>query len=208
MQTKNKKLVYGVGINDADYAVQKFEYMGRLNGKKLSKRIWTCPYYSKWSGMLERGHSDKFKRKQPSYKDVTVCTEWHRFSNFKSWMEKQDWEGKELDKDILFPGNKVYSPATCVFVLRIINTFILESNSTRGEYMIGVQYHSSTGKLRAVCNNPITKKRESLGLFFCEQAAHNAWLSRKLELAKELAAEQSDPRVAKALIERYENYGE
>lgn len=35
------------------------------------------------------------------------------------------------------------------------------------------------------------------------QEAHEAWLKRKLELAHLLAAEQEDPRVAEALINRY-----
>ena len=30
---KSKKLVYGVGINDADYVVKKFETIGYVNGK-------------------------------------------------------------------------------------------------------------------------------------------------------------------------------
>lgn len=61
-------------------------------------------------------------------------------------------------------------------------------------------------KFRAQCCNPLTKKAEYLGSFDSANEAHIAWLRRKLEFAKLLAAEQDDPRVAKALIERYENY--
>lgn len=64
----------------------------------------------------------------------------------------------------------------------------------------------SVGKYQSNCSNPFTKKRENLGLFGCEIEAHQAWLKRKLELAHLLAAEQTDSRVAKALIERYTNY--
>jgi glutaredoxin 1 len=39
-----------------------------------------------------------------------------------------------------------------------------------------------------------------------ELEAHQAWLKCKQEVALEFAAEQTDPRVAKALIDRYENY--
>ena len=59
-----------------------------------------------------------------------------------------------------------------------------------------------------MCRNTFTKKQEYLGLFTCEVEAHQAWLKRKLELAHLLAAEQTDGRVAKALIERYTNLGE
>ena len=41
----------------------------------------------------------------------------------------------------------------------------------------------------------------------CPNEAHKAWLKRKQELAILLAAEQTDDRVAKAIIDRYMNYG-
>lgn len=49
----------------------------------------------------------------------SVCEEWLTFSNFKRWMEQQDYEGKALDKDLLVSQNKTYSSETCVFVPRI-----------------------------------------------------------------------------------------
>lgn len=71
------------------------------------------------------------------------------------------------------------------------------------EMLIDVVLDKRTGKFRAQCSNPFTKKLEHLGLFTSEQEAHEAWRKRKLELAHELAAIQTDPRVAKALIEHY-----
>ena len=118
-------------------------------------------------------------------------------------MEKQDWEGKQLDKDILIKGNKIYSAETCVFVTPMVNTFTNDQGLKRGEWPIGANYHKASEKFLAQCRNPVTKKLEHLGLFTCEQEAHNSWLKRKLELAHELAAIQTDPRVAKALIDRY-----
>lgn len=84
---KHKKtLIAGIGVNDETGTVRD------------------CMFYRTWRGMIKRGYSDVFKDKNKSYKDVTVCKEWHLFSNFKKWMEQQDWEGKELDKDILYPN--------------------------------------------------------------------------------------------------------
>lgn len=191
--SKSGKLVYGVGINDADYAVYKY----------VDTKRETCPYYSVWVGMLERGYSDKLKNKHPTYKDVIVCKEWHSFTTFRVWMTQQDWAGKQLDKDILTEGNKVYSPDTCVFVDKVINTFITDSTASRGEYPIGVSWNKRRNKFIGYCKNPFTHKLEYLGYFLCPNQAHLAWKARKHELACQLADLQTDERVATALRLRY-----
>lgn len=203
MKPKNKKLVYGVGINDAGYDVQKFETIGYAGGKQKKKRVWVCPYYSRWVDMLKRCYSAKLQDRCPTYKDSTVSDEWLTFSVFKGWMEKQNWKGNQLDKDLLFEGNKLYSAETCVFVTQTVNKFTTDRGNDRGEWLIGVGWHKSKEKFQSRCSNPFTNKREHLGSFTCEQEAHEIWLKRKLELAHELAAIQTDPRVAKALIDRY-----
>lgn len=202
---KAKKLIHGVGINDADYAIVKFETT-IVNGKQKRKLIWICPYYHTWKSMLQRCYSIKYQERRPTYIGCTVSEEWLTFSNFRVWMMTQDWQDKQLDKDLLFEGNKVYSADTCVFVTRMVNLFTTDSSAARGEFLIGVSWHKPAGKFQANCSNPFTKKGEYLGLFDCEQEAHEAWLKRKLELAKELAEIQSDERVAEALIDRYSNY--
>lgn len=191
---KKTKLVYGVGVNDADYPVYKYE-----NGKQ----VWMCPYYQTWRSMLSRAYIDKYKQKHPTYQDVTVSEEWHSFMRFRAWMEAQDWEGKHLDKDILFQGNKVYSPDTCVFVDGAVNNFLTDSSATRGEWPIGVSWHEPSQRFRSNCNNPFTKKNEHLGYFHCPNQAHLAWKKRKHEFACQLAEIHVDKRVADALRIRY-----
>ena len=202
---KKEKLVQDVGINDADYIVAIKETIGYENGKQKQKLVWICPFYKKWESMLKRCYSTKYQENYPTYEGCSVCEDWLVFSNFKHWMENQDWEGKELDKDLLIMGNKVYSPQVCVFVDQKINSFIIEPRASRGEYMIGVYWHKEKKRFRAQCRDG-SGKNKHLGYFDTELEAHKAWLAFKLEQAKILAAEQTDPRVAKALIERYENY--
>ncbi len=207
MKNKTKKrLVCGVGVNDADYAVRKYEENGYVNGKRKQRLVWECPFYRVWKSMLERCYSNKTQEKNPTYKGCSVSEEWLLFSNFRGWMVTQDWDGKHLDKDLLLEGNKVYSAETCVFVTRMVNNFTLDRGNDRGEWMIGVNWHKGNNKFRSRCCNPFTKRGENLGYFDSELEAHNEWLKRKLELAKELATIQTDERVAKALIERYTNY--
>lgn len=206
MRVKTKKLVYGVGLNDSGYVVQKFETVGYVDGKRKQKLVWTCPYYKTWKDMLNRCYSTKWQEKYPTHTDCSVSEEWLTFSNFRSWMEKQDWQGKQLDKDLLFEGNKIYSHKTCVFVTQMVNSFTIDRGASRGEWLIGVYWDKGANKFQAKCSNPLSGEQEYLGYFTCEQQAHQAWLKRKLEIAHLLAAEQEDPRVAKALIARYTNY--
>jgi len=193
--------VHGVGVNDADYPVHRTE---KINGKR--KTVWRCHFYTVWADMIYRCYSLAGLRNNPTYLGCSVCEEWLRFSNFKAWMEKQDWEGNYLDKDILKIGNKIYSPEFCVFVSRQVNNFVLERNSLRGKYKIGAHLEKQTGRFRVGCRNPFTGGSELLGRFDTEDEAHLAWLSKKLEHARRIASLQKDSRVAKALIDRYENY--
>ena len=55
----------------------------------------------------------------------------------------------DLDKDILFKGNKVYSPETCAFVPHEINTLFVNRKACRGELPVGVYYDTEKGKYRA-----------------------------------------------------------
>ena len=186
---KKPRKVYGVGINDADYAV-------RPRGPD-GKQLW-CPYYRAWSGMLKRAYCPKFHARQPTYIGVTVCEEWHSFMAFRAWMETQDWEGKQLDKDIIAPGNKVYSPDTCVFVSPNLNTLLLDSAATRGEWPIGASLHKRDKKFYAYIKEG--GKQRHLGSFTCPHEAHMAWRKAKARIVLVAAREQDDPRVYAGLL--------
>lgn len=185
---EENSLVYGIGINDADYVVRN------------------CPYYSRWKHMIKRCYSEKFISDTPSYIGCHVIPEWHYFMTFRAWMEKQDWKDKHLDKDLLVKGNRLYGPDTCVFIDQAVNKFILENDKNRGACPIGVDFVKRSGKYRALCKDVKTGKVKYLGTFKDSELAHQAWLTFKLEQAKILASQQLDPRVSKAIIERYENY--
>lgn len=97
------KKVRGVGINDSITPIHTV-----VNGKRAM-----CPFYRVWSNMLDRCYGNS---ELNGYDSVSICEEWLTFSNFKIWMEKQDWQGKQLDKDILSKGgSKTYSPSTAMF---------------------------------------------------------------------------------------------
>lgn len=188
-----KRLVYGVGINDVSYVVRSTK-----NG-----RAFHCPYYQTWARMLERCYSEKYQENKKAYQGCSVCIDWHTFSNFKSWMKNQNWEGKQLDKDLLVKGNKIYSPETCIFIDRLVNAFILNIKHDRRDLPVGVSFNKDKGKYQSGCSNPFTKGMDYLGYFDCANEAHKAWKNRKHEIACKLADLQADPRVAEALRTRY-----
>jgi hypothetical protein len=190
--SKRNKLKYGVGVNDADYEV-------------YPKRKDRCPFYAKWKDMLHRCYSSAFHKNNPTYIGCTVCPEWLTFSAFRKWMESQHWQGLELDKDILFVGNKIYSPETCVFIPSLVNLFTIDCGASRGAYLIGCNWNKRSNKFMARCNNPFSGKREYLGLYDSELDAHEAWRKRKWALAYQLAASSyvNDYRISNALRSRY-----
>lgn len=184
-----RKLIHGVGVNDSEVPV---ESSSRNSEGKLIN-IYRCPFYNRWLAMLERCYSKTFKLKFPTYMDVTCCEEWLLFSNFKSWMEQQDWEGKHLDKDLLVYQNKVYSPETCVFIPQELNSFLVRNDVNRGELPLGVTLcslihgiYQPSKKYAAYCGHSLTKngKRTScvLGRFYTKEDAHRAWQQEKMRL--------------------------
>lgn len=188
-----KATVFGVGVNDAGYPVAR-----KVNGKQVM-----CHFYSTWRNMIKRCYCKKYQEIKPTYIGCSVDPEWLTFSNFKRWMEKQDWQGKHLDKDIIISGNKVYSPNSCAFVDQLTNSFIADAAAIRGRCAVGVYFYGRYNKFSANCGNPFTKKREFLGYFDSEVDASNAYLKRKREHAVNLATIQSDERVMVALLRMY-----
>jgi hypothetical protein len=154
--------------------------------------------------MLARCYSEVELAKHPSYLDVTVCEDWRIFSRFKSWMENQEWEGSELDKDVINPGSKVYCPENCAFIPMSLNKFLTNIN----QEFTGVSWHKKTKKFRAQCNNPFSGKREHIGYFRDKESAHAAWVERKVAIAIEIAESGliNDERVVSALCSRIPEY--
>ena len=168
--------------------------------------------YQKWQSMLKRCFDNKYKEKEPTYKDVTCCNRWLCFANFLEDLEilKQEynWSKDEkltLDKDILHKGNKIYSLENCVLVPDWINLLFIKKDANRGSYPVGVTYHKIAKKYRAQCN--INGKQTRLGLYSTPEQAFNAYKIAKENEIKRIANEcvskgyiVKDSRLYKAMI--------
>ena len=190
-------LAYGVGILDI-HPVTKHKEFPIIEGKRQQILTWTCPYYKKWRSLLTRCYS---KGANLVYKDCYVCDEWLTFSNFKSWMETQNWKGRQLDKDLVVRGNKLYSPATCVFITSRVNTFLAISvaSSRKGNQPLGVYYHKRDKKFIAKCGDGSKGNSHICGYFDDSFVAHRSYQQRRLEIITNFITDETDERVIKGL---------
>ena len=99
------------------------DYKPKIDGKATKE-------YEDWNKMLQRGFDKEFKLRCPTYKDVTVNEECFCFQDFCKWREQNyyeiDDEIMELDKDILYKGNKEYSFDTMIYVPHRINSLFIK----------------------------------------------------------------------------------
>ena len=144
--------------------------------------------YNTWIHMLSRCYSDIYQAKRPSYIGCEVCDEWLNYQNFAEWYYDNYYELENeimnLDKDILYKYNKIYSPETCIFVPQSINSLFIKSDAIRGELPIGVSKRSN--KYQARCCDG-TRNRVCLGMYDTPEEAFYAYKEYKERLIKEIA---------------------
>lgn len=116
------------------------------NGKRILHNE-----YKIWSGMHKR--AGNFDGKHPSYVNVTVCEEWWNFQNFAKWYNENVYIIKDdflcIDKDILNPENRIYSPQTCCLVPNSINEVFKDfRNYKHDDLPIGVTRRTDSKSIR------------------------------------------------------------
>jgi hypothetical protein len=158
--------------------------------------------YVKWSSLINRCYNSKIQNRQSSYIGCYVVEEWHNFQNFGEWYKEnwKPWMDKtwQLDKDILIKGNKVYSPETCCFVPKYINTIFSNRKKERGEYPIGVQKVNNSFIVSVGKRN----NQKHKGCYKNFEEAFQVYKKEKENHIREVAdewKEKLDPRVYNAL---------
>ena len=188
-KVKNRKPIYGIAINDI------YDKPTNKDGS-----------YIIWSSMLKRCFDEKYKSKNPTYKDCTICEEWLHYSNFRRWAENTQngyMAGYQLDKDILVKGNKIYSPETCCFVPKDINTLLIEPKSRRSKYTAGVYKKSR----KFVAHLSRYGKIVRVGSFNSLEEALIARKQAKEEYIKEVAQKYySDGKITKRVYDALMKY--
>lgn len=133
--------------------VFKMGYIGVGAHAACINRIHT-PAYKAWKSMLMRCYCEKSLNRTSVYHGCSVCNEWLDFQVFADWYVNHEHYhlGYCLDKDLLVPGNKVYSPSTCSLVPQELNNILSDRKSDRGNYPVGVSFNKEKGKFGAQLN--------------------------------------------------------
>lgn len=159
---------------------------------------------SLWWSMVQRcTPGNPMQNKSPTYSGCTVSDNFKDFQYFANWCNNQigfldkDEAGRffEIDKDLL-STTKIYSEDTCCFVPKEINSFFAKNKKNRGEYLVGVGWHTPSKRFRARCGGV------ELGKFETEMEAYLTYKQCKEALAKQLALKYNarlDPRVIDVL---------
>ena len=177
------------------------KYQSKINYKLTNQ-------YLIWMEIIIRSYDENFHKKHPTYKDCTVCEEWHNFQNFAKWYDENYYkipgEKMQIDKDILIKGNKIYSPDTCVFVPQRINALFIKSQNSRGKYPIGVTYHKKKYDSRVTINY----KTLHLGSYSTPEEAFQAYKVAKENHIKQVADEYKSkyPQFPKKLYDAMYSY--
>ncbi|MEG4674367.1 hypothetical protein [Enterobacter cloacae] len=171
---KPRQLCYGIGKNDADFCIQL-----KIDGKCFQHRG-----YKTWKNIIQRCYSKESILKFPTYASCSVTDEWLNFSGFFKWWKANFREGWVVDKDLLHPGNKIYSPEHCLYVPEALNNFVISREAKRGNSTIGTAFDDRLGMYRASIS--LGKgRRQHLGTHKTEEDAYAAWLNAKLKLAEQ-----------------------
>jgi hypothetical protein len=185
-------LVFGRGV------YEKGKYKGSINGRHTKEKHL-------WAGILQRCYSKEYHQLKPTYETCTASDNFRNFQYFAGWCNHQvgfgldDWQ---LDKDLLFSGNKLYSEDTCIFIPSHINMLLVKQSYPKiNATPQGVFFRKDSGKYRAICQS--SKEKTNLGDYLTPEEAFSVYKEFKEGAIKSLAElykDRLDDRAYTALV--------
>lgn len=178
---KGKNRIYNIDGNKANNYYKNIIYVdnqeyydlsiGKININDLGRQQEYMPYitarknraYLIYNAIYKRCYDTEYKRYHQHYKEATMYEGWRNDPElFIEWYESNyyecDDENMQVDKDLLFPGNKEYHPLKCCILPQKINNILSNSKKhyTRDtsiltrkinkELPIGVRYDNAREK--------------------------------------------------------------
>lgn len=174
--------------NPYDRTVFNIGYLGAGRHKmqypdtKTNTKTYMC-----WKNMLDRCYGKQNKNLHPAYFEISkICDEWLNFQTFADWYEEKEYkvDGRlHLDKDILFPGNKIYAPDRCLLVPQRINMLFVNKPNNRG---------LPNGIRKCVNGYGAKYNHEELGIYMTLEEAYSVYVQKKKEEIIRIANEYKD----------------
>ena len=94
------------------------------------------PEYCSWQDIIERCHVKERKALHPAYYGISECCQtWLDYQVFADWYNEHQYNINErihVDKDLKFPGNKIYSPQHCILLPQSLNAMVINVPNKRG----------------------------------------------------------------------------
>ena len=179
-------------------------YVGE--GKYVSSNRATrkkTPEYQAWKDMLRRCYSTGSSANNSAYVNVQVCDEWLNYQVFSKWFCSNKFYGKgyHLDKDLLIPGSKVYSPKTCCMLPPNINRMLITKKVTDGKEEPQGIHKTPSGKYTVTVSGRI--EGNVVGTYDSLKEAilhYNAAKEKRVRATAEEYKGQIDPWVRTALL--------
>lgn len=171
-QLEKLKEIYGLEYTFATYKENDYNaILAKPITDRKKNRI-----YQIWYSIVKQESYSKFP-----YTDITVCKEWHEFTNFEKWYKENVYtipgEKVVLKKDLLVFDNNEYSPEMCVFApYKIIGALRTKYNSkSLKEYVDNDDRHIK-------CDIGITYKTDRntnlCYVAYCQYNGKNTYLGR------------------------------
>lgn len=161
------------------------KWLKHLTVRNHGRKLFTTRAGRVWSNISSRClDGGSCQARTPAY--IGCINGFDGFQEFAEWAQSQfgymakDCHGEfwHIDKDILLPGSKIYSPSTCMFVPQRINKLLLLGGSKDKELPIGVHRSGERGYRSVIRRGG---KFISLGSFRDPVSAHIAWRKAKAE---------------------------
>ena len=183
VDTTYRRFKIGEVVNPYAKTVFGIGYIGLTNtcvNYKIKKS------YTVWREMLRRCYDKSYEYKKLSYKNCTVCDEWLCYETFERWFDENYYECNdklELDKDLKYKNNKVYSSENCILIPYKINNLFI--NCFKGNDNIGVSKRNDL-KTKPFCAYiNINGKLKNLGYYKTKEEAQSVYFEYKNKILKE-----------------------
>ena len=125
--------------------------------------------------------SRSYRKRNESYLECKLSSEWEDFENFLKWYSKNYVQGWQIDKDLFGWDTKMYSSQTCCFIPARLNSFLVNLRAIFEGEMHGWYYRDKYGVFVASVSDT-GRKKIHLGHFKSEYGAKIAYISGKFKI--------------------------